>query len=98
MKRKNSDVEITSKWLIFKETLTDKERAYLKAVITPFRKSIEWIRKEYCDGTFLGPYYIIHIKLNDEYDRDLILPDFDDERMYAGMELDRKYSLNTLKL
>lgn len=83
-------------WLLqdYKEPiLDDAERKYLTAVIKPFREKIEYIRKNesaYKDKQFIS------IGL---YDGDgMHFPYLDDDSMYKGMELDKKYSLEELGL
>lgn len=84
------------KWLLeeAKEpVLDDVEKEYLSAVIKPFRKKIEYIRKNksvYKDKQFIsiGLY-------DDDY---MYFPFFENDAMYKCMELGRKYTLEELGL
>lgn len=83
-------------WLLeeYKEPiLDDVERKYLTAVIKPFRKKIEYIRKNksaYKDKQFIS------IGFNDG--DGMHFPYLDDDAMYKGMEVNKKYSLEELDL
>lgn len=69
--------------------LNDLEREYLKTVLKPFHEVVEYVKKikngdkEYLFIPFSG-------------NRALSFPDFDSGKMYAGMELNRKYKLDEL--
>ena len=84
------------KWLL-EETkepvLDDVEKEYLSAVIKPFRKNIEYIRKNksaYKDKQFISIGF---------YDEDyMYFPFFENDAMYKCMELGRKYTLEELGL
>ena len=93
------DVEVSKKffeWLEEEykpEILTDKEKAYLSAVIKPFRERIKCIRK------------INHSSVNDDQFLCIVLandrcglPNFKKGTMYKGMEEDRDYTLKELGL
>jgi len=70
--------------------LTDKEKAYLSAVIKPFRKNIMSIRKR-C--SIAEEFIFIELK------RDVFsLPLFEKDTMYKGMEADKVYALKELGL
>ena len=72
--------------------LTDKEKAYLSAVIKPFRKDIEYIEK--FKSNYVGKEYIyIVMKKDDDYCK---LPRFFKGTMYKGMEVGKKYGLEEL--
>lgn len=74
--------------------LTDKEKAYLSAVIKPFRKDIEYIEK--FKSNYVGKEYIyIVMKKDDDYCK---LPRFFKGTMYKGMEANKKYTLEELGL
>lgn len=74
--------------------LTDKEKAYLSAVIKPFRKDIEYIEK--FKSNYVGKEYIyIVMKKDDDYCK---LPRFFKGTMYRGMELNKRYTLKELGL
>lgn len=88
------------RWLAeeYKEPVLDEvERKYLSEVIRPFRKKITHISKVIHSG-FDKQYISITIK--DEYGfRDsLNLPDFDNDTMYKGMEINKAYTLEELGL
>ena len=69
--------------------LDDVEKAYLSAVIKPFREMVEYIEKR----TYTGKEYIaIVIK----EDLNVSFPVF--EKMYKGMELNKEYTLEELGL
>lgn len=74
------------------EILTEKEKAYLSAVIKPFRKDIEYIEK--FKSNYVGKEYIyIVMKKDDDYCK---LPRFFKGTMYKGMEANREYTLEEL--
>lgn len=75
-------------------TLTDKEKAYLSAVIKPFRKDIKYIVKfkRYSDKK---EYIYMTMKKDDDY---CTLPVFEKGTMCKGMEVDKKYKLEELGL
>lgn len=90
------ELERVLKWLLeeAKEpVLDDVEREYLSAVIKPFRKMIAYIvkAKDFDDGK----QYIRIILQNGD---GMYFPYLDDDAMYKGMELDKKYSLEELEL
>lgn len=74
-----------------KEILDETEREYLKAVIKPFKKRVEFIRKT--ESNMLFEKELLLIQLNDD---DLVLPYFEKGTMYKGMELGKKYTLEEL--
>lgn len=76
------------------EILTEKEKAYLSAVIKPFRKDIKYIVKfkRYSDKK---EYIYMTMKKDDDY---CALPVFEKETMYRGMELNKRYTLEDLGL
>ena len=84
------------KWLL-EETkepvLDDVEREYLSAVIKPFRKMIAYIVKaqDFDDGK-----QCIRIILQNG--DGMHFPYLDDDAMYKGMEVNKKYSLEELGL
>lgn len=76
------------------DILTDEEKAYLSAVIKPFRKDIEYIEK--FKSNYVGKEYIyIVMKKDDDYCK---LPRFFKGTMYRGMELNKRYTLKELGL
>lgn len=74
--------------------LDDIEKAYLSAVIKPFRKDVEWIEKieRYYDGN-----EYIHITVK-RYEDCCELPTFKKGTMYKGMETNKAYTLKELGL
>ena len=81
-----------TKWLeeeYVPNILTDKEKAYLSAVIKPFRERIECVKKIVFKRAF------IKIFLEDEA---VALPYFAKDIMYTGMEEGREYTLEELGL
>lgn len=74
--------------------LDDVEKAYLSAVIKPFRKDIEYIVKfkRYSDKK---EYIYMTMKKDDDY---CTLPVFEKGTMCKGMEVDKKYKLEELGL
>ena len=76
------------------EILTEREKAYLSAVIKPFRKDVESVKK-------LENYYsaqgYIHIAMKKGTDY-CSLPWFRKDTMYKGMEAYKKYTLEELGL
>ena len=88
---------VFTKWLEEEykpEILTDKEKAYLSAVIKPFRKDVECIEKI---KTYYGEkeYIYITMKKDDDYCE---LPVFKKGTMYKGMEVNKRYTLEELGL
>lgn len=73
--------------------LTDEEKAYLSAVIKPFRKDIKYIVKfkRYSDEK----EYIYMTMKRDDY---CTLPIFKKGTMYKGMETNKRYTLEELGL
>ena len=76
------------------DILTDKEKAYLSAVIKPFRKKVKCINKIDHDNINQITYIRIDM-LNEDF---ASLPLFEKETMYKGMEVDKKYTLKELGL
>lgn len=70
--------------------LTDKEEAYLSAVIKPFRNNVKFIRKM---RSIAKEFILIELKCNV-----FSLPFFEAETMYKGMEVNKKYTLEELGL
>ena len=74
--------------------LTDKEKAYLSAVIKPFRKRIEYIEKT--DNYYVDGKQFLSIGL--VTDDHCYLPFFKKGTMYKGMEANKAYTLEELGL
>ena len=86
-----------TKWLeeeYVPNILTDKEKAYLSAVIKPFRKDVEWIEKI---ERYYGGNEYIHITVK-RYEDCCELPTFKKGTMYKGMEANKAYTLEELGL
>ena len=81
-----------TKWLEEESTsiLTDEEKAYLSAVIKPFRGEVETIEK-----TSFAGYEQLQISDGDTI---MAFPCFEKGTMYKGMEKDRDYTLKELEL
>lgn len=73
--------------------LDDTEREYLSAVIKPFRGKVSNIVKIHSK---VDTYEYICISVND-YEV-MFFPKFEENTMYKGMELGRKYTLDELGL
>ena len=73
--------------------LDDVEKAYLSAVIKPFRKRIEYIEKT--DNYYVNGKQFLCITLADDY---CCLPFFKKDTMYKGMEANKRYTLEELGL
>ena len=75
--------------------LDDEEREYLKAVIRPWRdKVISIAKKPYIEHG----YIVINYRNDRGYGDAVGLPVFKADTMYKGMELNREYSLEELKI
>ncbi len=72
--------------------LDDVEKAYLSAVIKPFRKDVAYIEK--CIFSMETDYVLISMKNNETVN----LPNFRRKSMYTGMKEDRRYTLEDLGL
>ena len=72
--------------------LTDKEKAYLSAVIKPFMNNVMSIRKR---RSITNEEEFISIKLKRDF---FSLPFFEEDTMYKGMECDKEYTLKELGL
>jgi len=84
-----------TKWLeeeYVPDILTDKEKAYLSAVINPFREKVEYIQK--CFDLGSKAYIYIYVKKCGS----MIFPTFRKGTMYKGMEVNKKYTLEELGL
>ena len=77
--------------------LDDAERKYLSEVIRPFRKKITYISKVIHCGVD-RQYISIKIKDKDGFRDSLNLPDFENDTMYKGMEINKAYTLEELGL
>lgn len=85
---------ITFRWLFeeYEEPVLDNvERKYLSAVIKPFKDDVDYI----CKRLNYGGYYIAIVSNGSDV---MKLPYFPNNKMYKGMELDRRYKLRELGL
>ena len=72
--------------------LDDVEKAYLSAVIKPFRKDVKSITKQ--ENNMKYEWLRILIEDNEP----LLLPDFEKGTMYKGMRIGERYTLKELGL
>ena len=72
------------------DILTEKEKAYLSAVIKPFRKKVGHVKKIDC-----GKKEFLKIYLEDD---NIPFPFFTKGTMYKGMECEKEYTLEELGL
>lgn len=72
--------------------LTDEEKAYLSAIIKPFRKDVAYIEK--CIFSMETDYVLISMKTS----KTVNLPNFRRKSMYTGMKENRRYTLEDLGL
>ena len=72
--------------------LTEKEKAYLSAVIKPFRKDVVYIEK--CIFSMDTDYVLISTKTNENIN----FPNFERKSMYTGMKENIRYTLEELGL
>ncbi len=77
-----------------KPILDNKERAYLSAVIKPFKERIEYIIK--FDSSYENKRERISIKIIDGHS--MLFPDFNKNTMYKNMETAKIYTLEELDL
>lgn len=73
--------------------LDDVEKAYLSAVIKPFRKDVECIEK--LNPSCLNGKQYLRIELINDY---FTLPIFAKGTMYKGMRMGKRYTLKELEL
>lgn len=77
--------------------LDDEERAYLSAVIKPFRDRVEFITKEGVDDVSEYAYCYISISFTDG-NNNMDFPAFRARGMYTGMVSSKRYTLEELGL
>ena len=77
-----------------KPILDIEEKAYLEGVLRPFKDKVEYITK--LEDPF-GPFEAIKVAFKDKFCH-LIFPEFKENTMYKGMELNKKYTLKELGL
>jgi len=97
---KKEPLDVFRKWLDQEHVepiLDDAERAYLSAVIKPFRDRVKHICKVNYLGVSNSEYQYIFITLSDSsYNIDL--PIFKRDSMYKGMHGGREYTIEELGL
>lgn len=86
-----------------KPLLTPAEKAFLQAVIKPYRKWVRGIEKVYHQNLMCGyPSYkhTLKIHINARYLSNILLPidDLSNSYQFKGLELDTLYELKTLGL
>ena len=75
--------------------LDEEEKKYLSAIIRPFRDRVEYISKGDCiDKTSYITIAIKHIDIN--INENIRLPYFETNKMYKGMEDQKRYTLEEL--
>ena len=78
----------------YKDPILDEvEKKYLSSAIKPFRKNIKYIRKN--KSAYKDKQFILIVFYDGNY---MYFPFFENDAMYKGMELDKKYSLEELGL
>ena len=73
------------------QVLDNAEREYLKTVLKPFHKKVDFVQKR--RYTYDKEYLFIEL-----YDGVFEFPNFDSRKMYLGMELNKKYKMDELGL
>lgn len=74
------------------QILDEKEKRYLERVLRPFKDKVRYISKE---STTIGTHFI-NVSIYNDFD--MSFPNFEEDTMYKGMEIDRKYTLEELGL
>lgn len=92
-KTKNYDIIKIYKYYKRLDILTDEERSYLENLIKPFKNKIDFISKS---RSCIDNKEYIRIGIKD--DSVIVLPDFNKNEYYEGMERDKDYSLEELGL
>lgn len=84
-------IEVENGFIQEKGILDETEKRYLKSIIRPFKDKVEYIEKTYNSrGEYIG-IKIIH-------DSTIVLPYFNENTMYEGMKVEKKYTLKELGL
>ena len=92
---------LTGQRKIIKPILTEKEKEYLSAVIKPFKDKVAYIAKQ---QGFKYQGFMYSEKLSVEFiiiyidDEKIILPSYEAGKMYKGMKLMEKYTVEDLGL
>ncbi len=74
------------------EILDEAEKEYLSNVIKPFRNKVKFFEK--CNAREEQQYLDIYIEDNGY----IVFPEFEENSMYKGMELNKQYTLKELGL
>ena len=77
--------------IYIEQILDDVEREYLKKVLKPFHDKVKHIVK-FDSYSYNKRYLFILFNDNSSFS----FPDFDDDKMYSGMELEKRYTLEEL--
>lgn len=97
-----SCVDLAKSWLNSEcndnAILTYEEKAYLSAVIKPFRNKVCDIRKVKELYTLGHESILISVNNYDDFKDDIYLPRFEKGTMYQGMEEGKRYTLEELGL
>lgn len=84
-------------WELYEEPkpiLDAEEKAYLEAVLRPFKDRVEWVQKYY---SFADNKEMIRIAF-ERQEHCFCLPRFKPGTMYKGMKLDNEYTIEELGL
>ena len=73
--------------------LDDAEREYLKTILKPFHEKVGYVVKHRDNSEDIYSKEYLYIEIGDG---DFTFPSFDSGKMYAGMELDKEYTLDEL--
>lgn len=77
--------------------LDDVEKEYLSNIIKPFKKEgIKILIAKYKEA---GMYYLsVSINVENDFENELCFPPFEEDKMYKGMEVNKRYTLEELDL
>ena len=79
------------------DILNEEEKPYLESILKPYKDRVDFVVKE-----VIGDYYeriIICVSVkNKSYKNYIAFPYFNKGTMYKGMEIDKKYTVNELRL
>ena len=96
---KKEPLDVFRKWLDSEHKepiLDDRERAYLSAVIKPFRDRVKYIEKKFVKHIRYGNLEYISVKFAIE--SAMNFPVFTENTVYKGMERGKEYTLEELGL
>ena len=85
-------IDVVNGYIHKPQILDEEEKKYLEGVIRPFRDKVTYIKKI---RNILESEEFITIQLKNEV---IDLPYFEENTMYKGMEIDKRYSLKELEL